>query len=74
MATRNYHELIPWYELEAVIKERLSQAYIKLGNAEGDEVPKLQGRVKVLQEMLNLPEVLAGRAEDEEEARKHAVT
>lgn len=71
--SKSYKNLIPWFELEAFIKEKLASHYFKLGKAKGEDVPQLQGKVQELQELLGLPEVLAARAE-EEEARKNAIT
>lgn len=66
----NYRTMIPWFELEALLKERLSQAYIKLGNSDDKTFQRDQGRVRELQELLNLPEILSARADDKEQEEK----
>lgn len=64
--------MIPWYELERHLRDRLTQTYLSLAKAKGEEIYKLQGRAELLQELHSLPEILTDLAETEEESKNDA--
>lgn len=63
----NYAVTLPTKELMDLLKSRLQIAYRSLAKAQGEEIYKLQGRAELLEELMNLPEVMADLYNEEEE-------
>lgn len=65
MAENQYEQIIPWRLLKAYLKKQQAIVDHKLRRATDDQIKVLQGRSQQIEEMYNLPEALAGLAEDE---------
>ena len=70
MTANKYESLIPWNRLKKHIQERLEAQRSLLEAAEGPEAARLQGDVRTLRAMLNLPNTL--EALDFEEVKQDA--
>lgn len=66
--------LINWDDAKDIIERRITAAVSGLEKADDlREIGKQQGRIEVLREFLNLPNVLAMHVASKKEAEKHGV-
>jgi hypothetical protein len=70
MADEPVGQTISWPILEKHLRMLTAQAYGRLESAEGVEITKVQGELRLLKKLMNLPETLA--LLDEEDRRAAA--
>jgi hypothetical protein len=58
MAANKYEAMIPWSRLKQHIEEQLEAKRSLFENSEGVEAARLQGDVRTLRAMINLPNTL----------------
>jgi len=51
--------MFPWRELEQYFRGRLAQVDHQLRRTKGEEAAELRGKAQLLEELVNLPQVMA---------------
>ena len=54
-----YEVVIPWHLLKEQLKTQLARVDGQLRRATGEQLAQLQGRAQLLEELMNIPELLA---------------
>lgn len=67
----SFNEVIPWHVLKRHLQHELSAIDSELRHADGmKDIHNLQGEAKVLEALLNLPEILQALEEEEDGIKK----
>ena len=68
----NYHAVIPWHKLEKHLKKLEKKIVSRMRVAVGDDLLRVQGEMRLIDRLMDLPEALTLAEEDDPNAGTHA--